>query len=78
VGFPFAFGRNRADGSPDRWLLVRFDSLGAVIIFITTLFALGGFVDAGLAGICITSAMSFTMGVYWTCRFWTALELDLK
>jgi hypothetical protein len=49
-----------------------------VIIFITTLFALGGFVDAGLAGICITSAMSFTMGVYWTCRFWTALELDLK
>jgi hypothetical protein len=57
---------------------MRFDSLGAVIIFITTLFVLSGFVDAGLAGICITSAMSFTRGVYWTCRFWTALELDLK
>jgi hypothetical protein len=57
---------------------MRFDSLGAVIIFITTLFVLSGFVDAGLAGICITSAMSFTRGVYWTCRFWTGLELDLK
>jgi hypothetical protein len=60
-----------------RWLLIRFDSLGALIVFITTLFVLSG-VDAGLAGVCITSAMSFTMGVYWTCRHWTALELDLK
>jgi hypothetical protein len=61
-----------------RWLLLRFDILGAFAVYVTTIFALSGVVDAGLAGICITSAMAFTMGVYWACRFWTALELDLK
>ncbi|TBU25699.1 multidrug resistance-associated ABC transporter [Dichomitus squalens] len=62
----------------NRWLLLTFDALGAAGIFATTLFALSGYVDAGLAGICITSAMSFTNSVYWACRFWTALELDLN
>ncbi|KAI0672246.1 multidrug resistance-associated ABC transporter [Trametes maxima] len=62
----------------NRWLLLLFDSLGATGILATTLFALSGYVDAGLAGVCITSAMSFTNSVYWACRFWTALELDLN
>ncbi|RDX45811.1 multidrug resistance-associated ABC transporter [Lentinus brumalis] len=62
----------------NRWLLLTFDALGATAILATTLFALSGYVDAGLAGICITSAMSFTNSVYWACRFWTALELDLN
>ncbi|KAH9943429.1 multidrug resistance-associated ABC transporter [Epithele typhae] len=62
----------------NRWLLLTFDFLGATGILATTLFALSGYVDAGLAGVCITSAMSFTMSVYWACRFWTALELDLN
>ncbi|KAI0092260.1 multidrug resistance-associated ABC transporter [Irpex rosettiformis] len=62
----------------NRWLLLHFDALGAVGVWITTLFALSGYVDAGLAGVCITSAMSFTNSVYWACRFWTALELDLN
>jgi ABC-type multidrug transport system fused ATPase/permease subunit len=42
------------------------------------LFALSGLVPAGIAGLCITSAMAFTMSIYWACRFWTTLELDLK
>ncbi|KAI0772936.1 multidrug resistance-associated ABC transporter [Trametes elegans] len=62
----------------NRWLLLTFDTLGATGILATTLFALSGYVDAGLAGVCITSAMSFTNSVYWACRFWTALELDLN
>ncbi|RPD61590.1 multidrug resistance-associated ABC transporter [Lentinus tigrinus ALCF2SS1-7] len=62
----------------NRWLLLTFDTLGATGILATTLFALSGYVNAGLAGICITSAMSFTNSVYWACRFWTALELDLN
>ncbi|PIL29150.1 ATP-binding cassette transporter [Ganoderma sinense ZZ0214-1] len=62
----------------NRWLLLTFDTLGAAAILGTTLFALSGYVDAGLAGVCITSAMSFTNSVYWACRFWTALELDLN
>jgi hypothetical protein len=35
----------------NRWLLLRFDVLGAVGVLITTLFALSGYVDAGLAGV---------------------------
>ena len=62
----------------NRWLLLRFDALGALGVLITTLFALSGYVDAGLAGVCITSAMTFMMSMYWTCRNWTQLELDLK
>ncbi|THG99339.1 hypothetical protein EW026_g2986 [Hermanssonia centrifuga] len=62
----------------NRWLLLHFDALGALGVLTTTLFALLGYVDAGLAGVCITSAMAFTSSVYWACRFWTALELDLN
>jgi hypothetical protein len=62
----------------NRWLLFRFDVLGAFAVFLTTIFALLGVVDSGLADVFITSAMAFTMSVYWACRNWTALELDLK
>ena len=49
----------------NRWLLLRFDSLGAVSILITTVFAIAR-LDAGLAGLTITSAMALTMSVYCT------------
>jgi hypothetical protein len=62
----------------NRWLLLRFDALGAFSIFIITLFALSGYISGGWAGITITSAMQFTVSVYWTCRLATQLELDLK
>ncbi|KDQ49974.1 hypothetical protein JAAARDRAFT_42467 [Jaapia argillacea MUCL 33604] len=62
----------------NRFLLLYFDALGATAVFTTTVFALSGLVGAGLAGVCITSAMSFTTSIYWACRFWTALELDLN
>ncbi|KAI0366584.1 multidrug resistance-associated ABC transporter [Pilatotrama ljubarskyi] len=62
----------------NRWLMLNLDLLAAIAYLITTLFAVGGYVDAGLAGVCITSAMSLTTSVYWVCRNWTALELDLN
>jgi hypothetical protein len=62
----------------NRWLLLNFDALGGLSVLVTTLFALSGFVSAGTAGLCITSAMAFTDSTYWACRFWTGLELDLK
>ncbi|KAF9027408.1 multidrug resistance-associated ABC transporter [Hymenopellis radicata] len=63
----------------NRWLLLNFDCLGAVGVLITCLFSIAVLVDgAGLAGLCITSALSFTTSVYWACRFWTGLELDLN
>ncbi|KAF8887923.1 multidrug resistance-associated ABC transporter [Gymnopilus junonius] len=63
----------------NRWLLLNFDALGALAVLVTTLFSIATLTDgAGLAGLCITSAMAFTSSVYWACRFWTALELDLN
>ncbi|KAJ7874519.1 hypothetical protein B0H14DRAFT_2569201 [Mycena olivaceomarginata] len=47
-------------------------------VFITALFA-STFLhdDAGLAGLTITAALTFSESVYWAYRFWTALELAL-
>ncbi|KAF8872717.1 hypothetical protein CPB85DRAFT_1378897 [Mucidula mucida] len=63
----------------NRCLMVNFDCLGAVGVLITCLFAITALDDdAGLAGLCITSALSFTTSVYWACRYWTEIELDLN
>ncbi|KAJ7508849.1 hypothetical protein B0H11DRAFT_1962913 [Mycena galericulata] len=63
----------------NRWLLLNFDCLGGLAVFITTLFSIT-FLDnnAGLAGLAITSALTFTNAVYWACRNWTGLEVDLN
>ncbi|KAJ7892528.1 multidrug resistance-associated ABC transporter [Mycena olivaceomarginata] len=63
----------------NRWLLLNFDCLGALAVFITALFSIT-FLDndAGLAGLAITSALTFTNAVYWACRNWTGLEVDLN
>ncbi|PIL36802.1 ATP-binding cassette transporter [Ganoderma sinense ZZ0214-1] len=62
----------------NRWLLLNLQMTSAIAILATTLFALSGYLDAGLAGICITSALSFTNSVYWVCRNWASLELDFN
>ncbi|KAJ7187807.1 hypothetical protein C8R46DRAFT_876839 [Mycena filopes] len=75
----------------NRWLLLNFDFLGTLSlafaqrwlltnsVFTTALFAVAMLHDdAGLAGLAITSALSFSESVYWACRFWTGLELDLN
>ncbi|KAF7298743.1 ATP-dependent bile acid permease [Mycena indigotica] len=61
-----------------RWLLINFDVLGGVAVYLTTLFTILVVDDAGLAGLAITSALTFSDSVYWTCRFWTELELNLN
>jgi hypothetical protein len=38
----------------NRWLLLNFDALGALGVLVTALFALAGFVGAGLAGVCMS------------------------
>ena len=45
----------------NRWLLLNFDALGAFAVLVTMLFSISLLADgAGLAGLCITSAMAFT------------------
>ncbi|KAJ7057932.1 hypothetical protein C8F01DRAFT_1255822 [Mycena amicta] len=63
----------------NRWLLLSFDFLGSLAVLFTSMFSIHFLVnDAGLAGLAITSALTFTTSVYWACRFWTGLELDLN
>ncbi|KAJ7725290.1 hypothetical protein DFH07DRAFT_970902 [Mycena maculata] len=63
----------------NRWLLLNFDFLGSISVFTTASFAIAILHDdAGLAGLAITSALTFSESVYWACRFWTGLELDLN
>ncbi|KAJ7258427.1 multidrug resistance-associated ABC transporter [Mycena haematopus] len=63
----------------NRWLVLNFDFLGSLIVLFTSLFSIYFLVDnAGLAGLAITSALSFTVSVFWACRFSISLELDLN
>ncbi|KAJ7717556.1 P-loop containing nucleoside triphosphate hydrolase protein [Mycena metata] len=63
----------------NRWLLLNFDFLGIISVFTTALFAIAMLhEDAGLAGLAITSALSFSQSVYWACQCWTGLELTLN
>jgi hypothetical protein len=38
----------------NRRLLLNFDVLGALAVLVTTLFALAGFMGAGLTGVCVS------------------------
>ncbi|KAJ6585099.1 multidrug resistance-associated ABC transporter [Mycena capillaripes] len=63
----------------NRWLLLNFDFLGSISVFLTACFAVTFLDDdAGLAGLAITSALTFSQGVYLTLTFWTSLELNLN
>lgn len=62
----------------NRWLMLRFDLLGAFIVFGASVLALAGGIDAGWAGIAITQAQMFVMAMYWLCRCWTGFEMDLN
>ncbi|KAJ6577612.1 multidrug resistance-associated ABC transporter [Mycena capillaripes] len=68
----------------NRWLLLNFDCLaatftGGLAVFITALFSITFLKDnAGMAGLAMTSALNFTNAVYWACRNWTGLEVDLN
>ncbi|KAG8685634.1 hypothetical protein FRC08_012996, partial [Ceratobasidium sp. 394] len=58
----------------NRWLLVRFDTLGAISVLIATVGSVQGGASAGLTGIVVTQAQMFVQGLYWGLRFWTELE----
>ncbi|CCO28319.1 ATP-dependent bile acid permease [Rhizoctonia solani AG-1 IB] len=62
----------------NRWLLFRFDSLGALSVLIATAGSLLGGASAGLAGIVIVQAQAYVRGLYWGLRFWTELEQSLN
>ncbi|GAA6008715.1 uncharacterized protein JCM10292_005037 [Rhodotorula paludigena] len=62
----------------NRYLLWRFDCLGAIAVTITTYLSLVSNASPGLSALAITSAQSLVQSVYWLCRWWSALEVDLN
>lgn len=69
---------NYASAVVNRYLLWRFDCLGAIAVAITTVLALLAGASPGLAALAITSAQSLVQSVYWLARFISALEVDLN
>lgn len=62
----------------NRWLLYRFDAIGAAAVFATTCLALGGAISPGSAGVAILSTQSLISAVYWVSRNWGQLEQDMN
>lgn len=62
----------------NRWLLLRFDLMGALSVFVATVLALVGGAEAGWAGIAITNAQMWSQAAYWLCRVWSGFEMDLN
>ncbi|KAF8602913.1 P-loop containing nucleoside triphosphate hydrolase protein [Ceratobasidium sp. AG-I] len=58
----------------NRWLLFRFDTLGALSVLIATSGSLMVGASAGLTGIVIVQAQQYTGSLYWGLRYWTELE----
>ncbi|GAA5873644.1 hypothetical protein JCM1840_002987 [Sporobolomyces johnsonii] len=57
-----------ANAMTNRFLLLRFDTLGAIAVGITTVLSLVAGASPGLAALAITSAQSLVQSVYWLCR----------
>lgn len=53
----------------NRWLLLRFDVLGGLAVFITSCLALAKGLNGGMGGVAILSAQSYVQAIYWTCRY---------
>ncbi|CAE6439243.1 unnamed protein product [Rhizoctonia solani] len=62
----------------NRWLLLRFDFLGAFSILIATMGTIKGGATAGLMGIVITQAQQYVRSLYFGLRFWTELEQSMN
>ncbi|CAG8532113.1 5269_t:CDS:10, partial [Dentiscutata heterogama] len=64
----------------NRWLSIRFNITGSFVSFLAGTFILWNIdrIDAGLAGLSLSFAMSFTEQIMWTVRKYTSLEMSLN
>ncbi|KAL8290163.1 hypothetical protein RQP46_003102 [Phenoliferia psychrophenolica] len=62
----------------NRYLLFRFDCIGALAVATTTYLALLADISPGMAALAITSSQTLVQSVYWLCRMVTELEADLN
>eukprot|EP00835_Amoeboradix_gromovi_P005060 NODE_442_length_8548_cov_0.231862.p1 type:complete len:1245 gc:universal NODE_442_length_8548_cov_0.231862:1465-5199(+) len=63
----------------NRWLQVRTDFLGAIVVLCSGLAVLlSGNIDAGLAGLSLSYALTFTDSVMWLVRYNAMVEMNLN
>ncbi|GAA5917290.1 hypothetical protein JCM6882_004151 [Rhodosporidiobolus microsporus] len=62
----------------NRYLLWRFDCLGAFAVALTTVLSLSSGASPGWAALAITSAQGLCQSIYWCSRFVSQLEVDLN
>lgn len=64
----------------NRWLAFRIDIIGALVVFGAGIFILADIknIDAGLAGISLTYAISFTEDALWLVRFYSEVEMNMN
>jgi len=66
--------------SSNRWLSVRLELLGALVVYLSALLVVLGRerIDPGLAGLCMTNALSVTGWLSWMVRSSTELEMQMN
>ncbi|KAH8927089.1 hypothetical protein BT69DRAFT_1258598 [Atractiella rhizophila] len=62
----------------NRWLLARFDLIGALAVLISIIFVIIGNTSPGLAALVISSAISLSSSTYWLLRSYGDLELNFN
>jgi len=63
----------------NRHLLIRFNLLGAIGIFIVSMLAVTGtLIRAGSAGIAVSFAQSIMQSINWVCRHYALLQMDMN
>ncbi|CAG8441509.1 9619_t:CDS:10 [Funneliformis caledonium] len=64
----------------NRWLSMRYNIMGAALTFIAGIFIILNLdkIDAGLAGLSLTFAMSFSKQIMWLVRGYTTFEMNLN
>ncbi|EGV63978.1 Transporter of the ATP-binding cassette (ABC) [Yamadazyma tenuis] len=64
----------------NRWLSLRVDSAGALVLFCAGVFVLlsVGKIDAGLAGLSLTYAIAFNESALWIVRLYSNVEMNMN
>lgn len=64
----------------NRWLSLRVDIVGALVMFFAAVFVMlsVGKIDAGLAGLSLTYAISFSESALWIVRLYSNVEMNMN
>lgn len=68
--------------SCNRWLAVRLEFMGSIVIFCAAIFAVLGvlygssYIDAGMVGLSVSYALTVTQGLNWLIRTYCDIEVN--